>query len=86
MCRCASEFTTLWRYTNMFIIITNKQLTHSLMQASAAVPADEVVQHWLDTDAGESVGMYHQSDGSSELPLSHRQRLQTHNSQTTDTC
>ena len=56
------------------------------MQASAAVPADEVVQHWLDTDAGENVGMYHQSDGSSELPLSHRQRLQMHNSQTTDTC
>ena len=86
MCRCVSEFTTLWRYTNTFIIITNKQLTRSLMQASAAVPADELVQHWLDTDAGESVGMYHQSDGSSELPLSHRQRLQTHNSQTPDTC
>ena len=56
------------------------------MQASAAVPADEVVQHWLDTDAGENVGMDHRSDGSSELPLSHRQRLQTHNSQTPDTC
>jgi len=56
-----------------------------LAQKSSVVPAGEVHKRSPDTDAGENEGTDRQTDSSSVLPLSHRQRLQTCNPPMTET-